>query len=267
MQRQSGQALDRATAGITGLKGDRAIGAGLQRAWQTAQTLPAQEADVFNKTLQKVMQFDPVTGKMGRNETIGALRELRDKAAGFMQSDNEYQRQLGQALNDVSHGFHLAATKQNPLAMDLLKSANKGYRGNRIVSDASGRATGEITPAGLSQSVKRNDPSKNARQYMSGNAYMQDLSDPASKIMPSGVGNPGSADRYMAGRPLEMVRGLYDTAMYTGAKALRPLTLAKRPAIVENTVNAIRNNPGIARLVQSPLAQGLLHGLLQDEDQ
>lgn len=173
-------------------------------------------------------------------------------------SDSD-KRAMGNALGDIRDIFrdHLMAT--NPQAADQLQKINLGWANFKRFQDAvqsAGSNDGIFTANQLDAAVKRGDYSPDNAQYASGKALMQDLSRPARQVLPSKIGDSGTAGReLMAGglglaaggagavtsNPLLGALGLGATGLYTrpGQELYRMMVL-NRPAAAAPVANALR---------------------------
>ena len=95
--------------------------------------------------------------------------------------------------------------------------------------------------------------------YAQGKALMQDLSDPAKSVMPSGVPNSGTADRFNIANPQAWL-GAAGAALYQpGVQKLAQATLTgARPASVRAMVEALRKSQGA---ITQPLTAESLNAL------
>lgn len=190
--------------------------------------------------------------------------ELGQLAKGYASSPMMSERQLGDALRDLQGSLRDLVARTNPAEAPKLQALNKAW-GNLTVAENAAAGTGAkggvFSPNQLSAAVKKGDPSVRDRQFAAGNARMQELSDPASKIMPSSVPDSGTALRMLTGA------GALGGAGY-GAKlaALDPLTMMAGGTAAAGALGTY-TNPGryIAELLMArggdwrrPLARGLL---------
>jgi hypothetical protein len=190
--------------------------------------------------------------------------ELGQLAKGYSTSPMMSERQLGESLKDLQGSLRDLVARTNPAEAPKLQALNKAWGNLAIAENAAagnGAKGGIFSPNQLSAAVKKGDTSVRDRKFAAGDARMQDLSDPASQVMPSSVPDSGTALRMLTGA------GALGGAGY-GAKlaALDPLTLLAGGGALGGALGAY-TGPGraIAEFLMArgadwrqPLARGLL---------
>jgi len=186
---------------------------GLERFWRT------------NGTELNGQAFRDVDTRLGEN-----IRR-------FATSQDADQRQLGEALQSVRDSLYEAAMRQNPEIAGRMRDLNTGWRSLVQVERAAGTSKGLPTPAGYSQAVKMSSDTVRRRGYSRGDALNQDLSDPASDILPSAIADSGTAGRSPTLRAGAV--GLAQALPYLAAQRITPALLRQNGG-----------SPAIARLLE-----------------
>lgn len=157
------------------------------------------------------------------NYTGRTLRDASDRldklASGWSVAEDPYLRQVGEFAGQVREQLRSLARRQNPAAADELRAVDKAYAMLVRVEGAAKNAKGGIaSPGQFTTAVRTADRSARKRAVGRGEALLQDLSDAASTVMPSQIGNSGTNDRASAS-----ILGYADGAVRT-----IPYLLAKR---------------------------------------
>lgn len=210
---------------------------GLQQMVNTGAMKP-EAVQAFNRILQ-----NEVIGKMGAQnamtgQTFKAVEanlgaQIR-RLGGAQDAD---QRLLGDALKELQSAMRGALQRSNPQATEL-KAINEGWANFKRLERAAsyvGAQDGAFSAANLQTAVKALDRSKDHGKFARGDAFMQDLSDPAKAILGNKVPDSGTAGR-----------------LFMGAGALA--SGAASPAIPAALAGGA--------IAYSPPAQALLRGLL-----
>lgn len=157
------------------------------------------EAAQFGKILQnqvlgKFQGQGSVTG-----ETIKKMDgELGRLSGNYLRDPSADKRQLGEAIGELQSGLRDLMTRSNPQYASELKQINSGYANFKRIQRAAagvGAEDGIFSPAQLQAAVKAMDRSKDKGKFASGNALMQDLSDPAKKALGGTVPDSGTPYR------------------------------------------------------------------------
>lgn len=210
----------------------------------------ADMGEANTKQLQAIIKtrvLDEMTpaGTMSAETMKKAESELGRRAAGFMSSADENQRQLGAALREVQASLRRNVERSaGPDLAAELQGANKAWASFVRIQDAAGRigaVDGVFTPAQLTSAVRKGDKSVRHGAFAKGDALMQDLADSGKGVMGSTVNNSGTTDRMLlaglAGGgymlPAETVAGiLAGSAAYSRpAQAMIRMLLTERPEL------------------------------------
>lgn len=214
----------------------------------------------MQKQLQQIMNNELGGGNLAGDALKRAQGEIRRLAGKYSRSLNANENLLGDALHAVDDELSAAMVAQNPQLAPRLQKVNKAYRGYRIVADAASKTDDGVFNTGqLKQSVRKGDFSKNKDATARGQAFMQDLSTDARKVIPSKTPDSGTAGRLQAGNPLAIAAGLADAAAYQGNALYQRLRTAPRSAGAGRAADAVRRLKG-------PLAAGTVATARQSRD-
>ena len=229
---------------------------------QLASNLPKDRADQFNNLIDYYVtsRFNPA-GRMSGETMKQVESDLGRESLGYRGSADFDSRKLGDALRQAQDNLREMVKRTNPANGDDLQKVNEAfanYARLRQASSMQGTAAnaGLFTPAQLNNAVRAGDKTAGKSAYASGNALMQDLTDPAMRIMPSRVPNSGTADRLMA----DLTNPLNWPAL-AGKATLAPLAMAAYSRPGSAAINAGVNNGilPLANLIQQSLGSpGLL---------
>lgn len=208
------------------------------------------------ENVTKAQLFDKVqpNGTYDGNKLKEIQSEIGRLASNFGSSASQDDRALGGMLDDVHGAFRNMLARNNPQHIGDLNNADAAYAQYariRRASSALGARDGVFSGPQFANAVKASDKSVGKGAYARGNAFMQDISDPASNVLPSAVPDSGTAGRIMMGAVLggshvvapqavPVLAAL--TALYTkgGTAAARGL-LTSRPAAVRALGSAATN--------------------------
>ena len=168
-----------------------------------AQFLSDATLKKFNKIVEKnlVSKLDNKMGMSGESfktaeSTLGKL------ATTLSKSTDEDAVQLTGAVKQLQTLMRESLERTNPSQAAQLKNANKTYRMISIVEDASAKAPGQFNgvfnPSQFDRAVKgAKTMGKPKRQYVKGQATMQELSDPAVQRLSPTIPDSGTPLRGM----------------------------------------------------------------------
>lgn len=207
-QQASGQALDAASQGMTA-QADTPFTAAMAAIRQRAASgeLAAPDAARLDQMLQNHVErhFD-ANGTMTGPGFQAARSELRRLATAYGADPSATTRELGTMLGEA--GDHLedsAARHSTPQAVDAFRRANQSYamltRNERAAASAAGagasREAGDFVPGQLMTAVRQGDRSARKRATARGDALMQQLASDGVSVLPSRIGDAGTAGRLM----------------------------------------------------------------------
>lgn len=152
----------------------------------------------------KAIFQNKIVARMGKGGTMDGetFKEVESELtylAGVYRSSNDpAQRLLGQRIGDMTGLLRDQLERSNPAVAGELRRLNTAWAAfTRLESAAANRAGsgGVFTPGDLATSVKKMDRSARKGSFARGDALLQDLSDPAAAVLPSSIGDSGTAGR------------------------------------------------------------------------
>ena len=193
-----------------------------------AQDLPKKEADQLAKIVQREVTNRISGGRLSKQAFKDAQSAIRGDAYTFSTSGDAYQKQLGDALNDVAGELFDVLAKEAPDIAGQLRKIDTAYSRFVPLQKAAAKAEeGVFTPAQLRQQIRtggRRTPAAMAR----GELPMQKLAETAQDVLGPRLPESGTAVRGLvgmgalggmgagAGMPLEaMALGGLSSAFYT----------------------------------------------------
>ncbi len=225
--------------------------------------LMPDQRDFFRQFMAR--QFIPrvqkgdITGEVAQEISS----ELKRYARTYAASADVPSRELAASFRGLVDIFDDLIARTNPAAATDIKQANAAFaRLIRMEAAAGGIGAkeGVFTAPQFAAAVRQNTPRK--AEYALGGALMQELSDPASVVLPSSVPDSGTAARaawHGAGAGAgATAAGLLDPALmaaYLGTTAAGRVAYSE-PATRAFRAAALANRPEIARL----LAEGVRRG-------
>lgn len=236
---------------------------------------PAQ-AQTFQRLMATVDHNFTEQGVSSGKTLQGMLSDLKTAAQGYVSDPSFENQQLGAALKTAQQALEDGLKRNNPLYAGKLDGINQAFANLARVQSAGamqGASNGVFSGAQLSAAVKAGDKSVRDNAFARGNAFMQDLSDPAKNVLGASVPNSGTADRAMAAgaagaimaKPQNLLNPFVWAAgapalAYTkpGVSALNFLAKS-RPASVQQLGGLLRSATPAATL---PLSDAALSGLL-----
>lgn len=203
------------------------------------QTLPDPQYERFKTIVQNQILGKADQANAYNGETLQGIHSELGRISGGLGSDPSFdQRELGDAVNSIHTAFRDAISRQNPNHAPQLKAIDQGYANFARLRKAAGgigAKDGVFSAPQLSSAVRAEDKSVAKGAYARGNALMQDLSDPATAVLPSSVPDSGTTGRGMVGAllldgaahisPMAAIPALAGTAIYSrpGQAILRGL--------------------------------------------
>lgn len=228
--------------------------------------LPAQEQNTFSSIISRELEGRAApNGKISGQSLKEAETAIGQKIKDFSASTDGYQRQLLGALKETQNSLRGMIERQNPGYAGELQKINEGYANYarlRTAAGYQGATDGVFTPAQLSAAVRAQDKTVGHGGFATGNAYMQDLSDAAKKVLPSKYPDSGTAGRYLmaamlgkegvAGIPMAIGAGIPAAALYSKSASKMAEALAARPESfgpIAQGVKKFSNPAAVARLL------------------
>ncbi|HEY9219549.1 MAG TPA: hypothetical protein VIO94_15990 [Phenylobacterium sp.] len=194
-QRISG-AYDNALSGVT-VAPDRQLSQDIAAVVNNADLPPNVQAEldgVINNTLAARMtgQVDGQTWKAIDSELASAVRAADNASAS--QPSQRYLRDALQAVRQAHQGLLERASPEAFAAVRAADEATANLARIRQASQYTGTSAreGVFTPADLNRAVQGMDTSAGNRAFARGDALMQDLTEPAMRVLPSTVPDSGT---------------------------------------------------------------------------
>jgi hypothetical protein len=154
----------------------------------------AQFSKILESNLKKFQGQNAITG-----ETLKSMEsELGRLGSAYMRDPSADKRQLGTAIVELQSSLRDLVQRSNPEYAKELKAINKAWANFKRVQRASASVAAEdgvFSAAQLHGAVKAMDKSKDKAAFARGSALMQDLSEPAKKILGDKVPDSGTAGR------------------------------------------------------------------------
>ena len=210
-----------------------------------AQFLSDATLKKFNKVVEKNLasKLDNKMGMSGESfktaeSTLGKL------ATTLSKSTDEDAVQLTGAVKQLQTLMRESLERTNPSQAAQLKNANKTYRMISIVEDASAKAPGKFNgvfnPSQFDRAVKgAKTMGKPKRQYVKGQATMQELSDPAVQRLSPTIPESGTAPRFLTA----LLAGGGAGAIDPTAGAITGLVAGAYTRPGQQILNALVNRP------------------------
>lgn len=230
--------------------------------------LPQREQQAFDNILQREVGERMAPNGMVNSENLQAVKSgMSEQVGNFANSQDGYQRQLGQALRQARENFQDLIARSNPQNAQDLQAIDRAYANFKRIQRAAsgvGAEEGVFTPAQLHNAVRALDRTKDKRGFSEGTSLLQDLTSAGKDIMPSKIPDSGTAGRLM--NNMFSLSGLASSAGGLAA-AIPALVAYSRPgsAAINGMVNsrmganalirALGNNPSIVRNTGSTLAE------------
>jgi hypothetical protein len=202
VQRQLGDAYDTLLPKLT-VQADRAFAQEVQSLRGMVQTGSIDPNAA--KTFQRILQNDVLGKFKGQGALTGQTMkqvesDLGQKISQLGGSTDADARLVADALREVQSSLRSLVQRNNPQYAQELKAINTGYANFKRLERAAsslGAEDGTFSAAQLQNAVKALDRSKDKGKFARGEAFMQDLADPAKSLLGSKVPNSGTADRLM----------------------------------------------------------------------
>ena len=210
------------------------------------QELPPEQANQFERVFANRVEkrLDPNGVMLG--DTLKQVEsELSNISRSYKSSSDAAQRQYGTAIDELRNLLRQNLQRSNPEQAEELGKINSAYARFVRVQEASTRrpsSNGVFTPNDLASVVRKTDDRVRKGRFARGSALMQNLSDPATAILPQKVPDSGTAGRLMAAGGV----GALLNALGTGA--VNPAEVAA--AIGALGATAPYTEPGMAVLQQ-----------------
>lgn len=170
-------------------------------------SLPPQVAQdvqaVIDNTITPRLAMGRLDGRTWKDvdSELGAMIRAADNAS----ASNPVQRYNKEALESLRDAWRGALERTDPrvaAAVAKADAATANLVRIRQAAQMNGAEEGVYTPAQLSNAVRSTDSSAGNRAFARGDALLQDITEPAKRILPSKVPDSGTAVRLGAGAGL-----------------------------------------------------------------
>ncbi|MDB5541835.1 MAG: Lytic transglycosylase, catalytic, partial [Devosia sp.] len=259
------------------LKKDAQLSTELESLTGMAQKgLAPTQAATFQRLMATVDHNFTEQGISSGKTLQGTLSDLKTAAQGYASDPSFENQQLGAALKTAQQSLEDGLKRSNPLYAKKLDGINEAFANLARIQSAGamqGAANGVFSGAQLSAAVKASDKSVRDNAFARGNAFMQDLSDPAKNILGASVPNSGTTDRALAAGGIGALAAkpqiLLNPFVYAGAAPALAYTkpgiaalnfaASRRPASLDTLGGLLRSATPAATL---PLSDAATPGLL-----
>jgi hypothetical protein len=214
---------------------------------------PLFDKIVDGDILSKFQGQGAVTGETLKN----IQTDLNNTIKRYSISTDADQVLVAQGLKEVRSNLLDLIRRSNPQSAAELKAIDTGYANFKRVEKAAGLVSsdeGVFSPAQLQSSVRASDRSKDKGQFATGNALMQDLSEPGKTVLGNKLPDSGTPYRAMlplilgggagaAGYPALAAGMLAGPALYSApGQRMAATLLTQRPAGANALANQFRGN-------------------------
>lgn len=220
-------------------------------------------------------QIDPAVYQEVRSELGAAARDAAGPTA------SRADRELSRAFYAMQEAFDDLFKRANPTQAPAIDAANTAWAVLTRMETAGasrGARDGVFTPGMLDTAVRQGDRTVRRRDYARGDALLQDMSGPASSVLPRQVADSGTPERLAtmglltgAGAsaalglsPLQMLAlgGAYAAYTSPAQRAIQAAITAQRPLPARLAGDAIARSGGavtvpLGALMLSPPAPSL----------
>lgn len=155
------------------------------------------------RQLAKILD-ERITSRLPQGGTMdGALykqiqSELDYEVGRFASSTDGDQRAIGQAIEGVQGALEGAARRQDPAFAKQIDALDRGWTELARIENAASKSadlSGRFTPAQYASAVRSADGRVRKRGVARGEALSQDLAGAAVRVLPSKIGESGTAPR------------------------------------------------------------------------
>lgn len=166
---------------------------------------PANAARLQNIIEQRLTSRLGPDGRLTGEVYQRVNSELADEARRFSRSTDADEQAMAQALEGISGALREAAARQNPKFGARIRQLNEAWANitRAETAAAAGKdAAGVFTPAQYDSAVRSGSDTVRRRGYARGEALGQDLSSAGKAVLPSQLGDSGTATRGAVGMVL-----------------------------------------------------------------
>ena len=232
-------AYNNALAGVTGTF-DSTFGNRI-KAIAARTRLPTAQAEELGRVIKDEVGFMFEPGMTFTGKSLAKVRTRLDKlATAWSKSDNPYENELGEAVGKIRDEALAMVRRQNPDKASALRGADAAFaRIVRLEKAARNAVDGVFTPGQYKTAVSNSSRSKRGRDVAAGKALGQELSNAASKLLPSKVGDSGTFTRSAQSNILANVLGAITAVPYRVAAAVAPVFARDAGPVAQNVGRGI----------------------------
>jgi hypothetical protein len=196
-QKQVSNAYDAALSPLQA-QVDTGLQQGLAAVNAAKLNLPKAQQEAFDSIAkQEIAPFIPANGQFN-GEQIQAIKQTLDGHISSFSRGSPSDRLIVKPLEDARDEFMAFARRSDPTNAAAYDAADDAFANFVRVERAAANAKGGVfSPEQLRTAVRQSDRSARKRGTAAGNARMQDLSEAASRVLPSSVPDSGTAGRLM----------------------------------------------------------------------
>jgi hypothetical protein len=170
-----------------------------RRAFANVETMtPKAQRQLATILDQRVTSRLPQGGMMDGELYKLIQSDLDYEAARFTGSGDADQRAIGQAIEGVQSALENAARRQDPAFAARIDALDRGWAELTRIENAAaktGDLSGRFTPSQYATAVRSADGRVRKRGVARGEALSQDLAGAAVRVLPSKIGESGTAPR------------------------------------------------------------------------
>jgi hypothetical protein len=272
-----GDAYDNVLSRIGAVKPDEQFIGDLSSLSGLVNGLPKAQSEQFGRILDnEILGRIDAHGVMTGEGIKAAESNLGNIARGYGRATDYDQRTLSTAVQQAQAHLREMLARQSPQNAADLSAINEGYANLMRTQRASsyvGADGGVFSPSQLQSAVKALDPSKNNRQFATGNALMQDLSEAGKSVLGPTLPDSGTPFRHavqggiglLAGHtllpgvggaavaPAAATAGLLAMPYTTAGQRAAAALLTQRPDFAPTLANAVRRGIPFAPLLAPAL--------------
>ena len=166
---------------------------------------PANAARLQNIIEQRLTSRLGPDGRLTGEVYQRVTSELADEARRFSRSTDADEQAMAQALEGISGALREAAARQNPRFGTRIRQLNEAWANITRAETAAAAGkdpAGVFTPAQYDSAVRSGSDTVRRRGYARGEALGQDLSSAGKAVLPSQLGDSGTATRGAVGMVL-----------------------------------------------------------------
>lgn len=211
----------------------------------------------FDKLLENVVmrRASANGGNLSGDTLKTVLSELNQKAAKFNGSSVASEQEYGAVISALSDALEQAARRSSrPESVAALDAADRAYaKLVRIEGAAKNASGGLFSPGQLETSVRQSDSSVRKRAVSAGKGLLQDYATAGRKIIPSRIGDSGTAGREAMWSIPAWAFDLAAYGPYKAAEKIVPPMATRAPGATAMTIADLINMSAPAAAKAAPI--------------